>query len=122
MAGMRPLAFAAVLLLAGCGYMPPPQTDRATPAYTADLGNCEGGASSAVNTRNAKTGLAWFTSPVRRWWQLGDSVTTCMAEKGYGRVRTCTDEELRAGNRAALTVTAAGVQCTDLPEAGRRAS
>ncbi len=123
---MRPLAFApgalfAALLLAGCGYTPPAQTNRATPTYTADLGACEDSASSAVNQRNAKTGLAWFTSPVRRWWQLGDSVTTCMAEKGYGRLRTCTDEELRAGNRRAVMVTAAGVQCADPPDARRRA-
>ena len=105
---------ASSLLLSGCGYTPPPATNTAVPQYEADLGTCSTSGSKAVNARNAKTGLAWFASPVTRWSQIGDRVSACMADKGYGRTRTCTAAELRTGggNR---TVTAAGVRCSDPP-------
>lgn len=111
---VMPALFASVLLLPGCGYTPPPRTNTGAPQYEADLDACGTGASAAVNARNAKTGLSWFASPVTRWSQIDDRVSACMADKGYGRTRTCTAEELRTGggNR---TVTAAGVRCSDPP-------
>ena len=107
-------ALGAAALLAACGYAPPPRTDTAAPRYQADLDACETAVPAAVNRTNAKTGLAWFSSPVRRWFQIDDGVSDCMAGKGWGRVRACTAEELRRGDRNASTVvTASGVRCAD---------
>ena len=114
-----PALFASVLLLPGCGYSPPPATDTAAPQYEADLDACRASVSKAVNARNAKTGLRWFASGVTRWPDIDEGVSACMATKGYGRIRTCTAEELRTGG-GGRTVTAAGVRCSDppiLPEA-----
>ena len=66
---------------------------------------------SAVNKQNAKTGLAWLSSPVRRWGQISDGVQSFMADKGYGRLRWCTAEELQKG--AGVVSTVAGLQCVD---------
>ena len=103
---------ATLLLTQGCGYAPPPRADTAAPQYEADLDKCRDDTATAVNKRNAKTGLAWFASPVTRWGQIGDGVSACMAARGYGRSRACTAEELRTagGNRV---VTTAGVRCSD---------
>jgi len=109
---MRLALVLAGLALAGCGYAAPSEVDRSAPAYRADLGKCEDTAASDVNKQNAKTGLAWFASPVRRWGQIGDAVQSCMADKGYGRLRWCTPEELRSGNGVA---TAAGLKCEEPP-------
>jgi hypothetical protein len=85
---INPIAVLALAaLLGGCGYEPPPGTDRAAPSYKADLGACRDNAASAVNARNAKTAPAWFSSPVRRWGQIDDVVQACMDGKGYGRPR-----------------------------------
>ena len=109
---------ALVLALACCGgYTPPPQTDRTTSAYRTDLAACEDSVPAEVNKRNAKTGLAWFSSPVRRPFQIGDGVRGCMAAKGYGRLRWCTDDEIRQGDRSgAVVATASGLQCADRPQ------
>ena len=110
-----------LLLLAGCGYEPPAQTDRSTPAYRADLDACHDQAATGVNQRNAKTGLAWFSSPVRRWGQIDDAVQGCMAGKGYGQLRWCSAEEQRAGTRSGnVVVTASGLRCSDPPAPERR--
>ena len=109
---------ATLLLLSGCGYSPPPRTDGAAPQdaqrYEADLDKCRDDTATAVNKRNAKTGLAWFASPVTRWGQIGDGVSACMGARGYGRLRVCTAEELRTGG-GSRTVTTAGVRCSDPP-------
>ena len=115
---LRSLLLISALLVAGCGYSPPGRTDTQAPGYKADLAACEAATPSAVNARNAKTGLAWFASPVTRWSQIGEGMNACMADKGWGRVRACTAEELRQGNRpgplpSSLVVTARGVQCAD---------
>lgn len=119
---MRAIAPALLLLaLAACGYAPPAQTDVSKPAYSADLLACRDTAATDVNARNAKTGLAWFSSPVRRWGQIEDGVQACMAGKGYGRLRWCSDEEIRTGTRAGnLVVTAGGIRCSDPPAPERR--
>jgi hypothetical protein len=119
---MRLLLPAVVLVVLGaCGYRPPAQTDTSKPAYEADLDACGDSAASAVNRRSAKTGMAWFSSPVRRWGQIQDEVQTCMAGKGYGRVRWCTEEEMRTGSRSGtVVVTSAGVQCSEPPAPERR--
>ena len=99
--------------LAACGPRPPP-ADARTAAFRGDQDACEASVPDAVNKRNAKTGLAWFSSPVLRWGQIDDGMSACMQGKGWGRTRACTAEELRAGNRAPnLRVTAAGIRCTD---------
>lgn len=104
----------SALLVAACGYTPPGETDTQSARYRADREACGSSVPSAVNRRNAKTGLAWFASPVTRWSQIGDGLNECMAGKGWGRVRTCTAEELRQGNRtSSLMVTPSGVQCAD---------
>ena len=105
---------ATLLALAACGYTPPPRADTSSPAYQTAIDACQDTVSSAVNKQNAKTGLAWLASPVRRWSQIGDGVSACMAQKGYGRTRACTPAELRQGNRSSnMVVTASGIQCFD---------
>ena len=112
---MRP-ALLVLVGLAACGYQAPPRTDTASPAFAAARDACEDSAAKQVNQRNAKTGLAWMASPVRRWSQIGDATAACMDGKGFGRVRWCTPEELRNGNRQnGLIVTASGIQCSDPP-------
>ena len=107
------LVLSAVTGLAACGTTPPPANPREA-AYRGDAAACDSSVTEAVDKRNAKTGLAWFTSPVRRWGQLDDGQSACMAAKGWGRTRACTAEELRAGNRARnLSVTSNGIRCTD---------
>jgi hypothetical protein len=110
------LVAAIPVTLAGCGYQPSPRVDTANPAYIADRDACEDKSSGDVNKASAKTGLAWLTSPVRRWGQISDTTQACMASKGYGRVRWCTPEELRSGNHQGnMIVTSSGVQCSDPP-------
>ncbi len=106
----------ALTVLAGCGYRPPAQTDVSAKPYQADLASCEDTASTDVNKQNAKKALAWFSSPVRRWSQIGDATQSCMVAKGYGRLRWCTSDELKSGTRSGdMVVTSSGVQCTDPP-------
>lgn len=113
---MKFLAVLPVLTLAACGYQPPPQTNTASPAYVADRDACQDKSASDVNKINAKTGLAWFSSPFRRWSQIADTTQSCMADKGYGRLRWCTPAELQSGSRqGSMIVTASGVQCSDPP-------
>ena len=106
------------LAAASCGYTPPAQVNTSAPAYRADLDSCEDTAATAVNARSVKTGLAWFSAPVRRWGQIEDATQSCMAGKGYGRVRWCTPEEARSGH---VVATAAGLQCADPPTPQRSA-
>ena len=68
--------------LAGCAYEPPVR-DRAAPTYQADLLSCQDSVPSAVNARNAKTGLDWFSSPVRRPFQIRAGMRACMESKGH---------------------------------------
>lgn len=118
--GMLRFAPLLPLLLTACGYTPPSPAARAMPAYQADLSACQDSAPSAVNKQNAKTGLAWLASPIRRWGQIEDGISMCMADKGYGRVRWCTADELRGGTRTTdRVVTSAGIQCVD-PAGPRR--
>ncbi len=99
--------------LAACGSTPKP-ADARLAAYQTDAEACDGSVADAVNKRNAKTGLSWFASPVRRWGQIDDGVAACMQGKGWGRTRACTAAELRAGDRSPnLTVTSSGIRCTD---------
>jgi hypothetical protein len=110
-----------VLGLAACGYEPPAQTDVSTPTYKADLDACQDSAGKDVNARNAKTGLAWFASPVSRWGQIERTTLTCMAAKGYGNLRWCSEDEMRAGSKSGnLVVTSAGIRCSEPPAPARR--
>ncbi|MDP9095810.1 MAG: hypothetical protein M3N26_04505, partial [Pseudomonadota bacterium] len=68
-----------------------------------------------VNAHNAKTGLDWFASPVRRWTQIGTATAACMAARGHGQTRWCTADELRSGVGHPV-VTSSGVQCSDPPK------
>lgn len=61
----------------------PPIVDRSRPSYQADLQACQDSVPSAVNARNAKTGLDWFSSPVRRPFQIRAGMRGCMEAKGY---------------------------------------
>lgn len=109
-------AAAALLLLAGCGYNPPARTNTSAPAYEAALDACHGAAVTSVRRQNAKRALDWFSSPVRRWGQIGDAESACMADKGYGRLRWCTADELANARRTGnVVVTASGVQCAEPP-------
>ncbi len=101
-------------LVTGCGYTPPPSTDTAAPAYKTDYAACDASVPDAVNKRNAKTGHAWFASPITRWSMLDNGMNECMAGKGWGQLRACTADELKAGNRnGPLVVTARNGQCRD---------
>ena len=119
---MRRLAPALVLLAcSACGYQPPAQTDVSKPAYRTDLDACHDAAVTEVGAHNAKTGLAWMAGPVRRWGQIAEAEQACMAAKGYGRIRTCTDEEIRNGAKSGnVVVTAAGIRCAEPPTPERR--
>ena len=119
---MRVLAPALLLLaLVACGYDPPAQTDTSKPAYTTDLEACQDSAATEVGQRNVKKALAWFSAPVRRWGQIDDAVQACMAGKGYGRLRTCSDEEIRTGAKSGnMVVTASGIRCSEPPAPERR--
>lgn len=86
MVGMKRFVLLMVLSAAGCSaYAPAMQagTDVAAPAYQADLLTCQGQSGAAVDKRNAKTGLAWFASPVRRPFQVRAEIRTCLRAKGY---------------------------------------
>ena len=110
---MRPLPalLTTCLLLSGCGGSPPVPPAE-VPQYEAERDACRTNAADAVDGRAAKTGLAWFASSVTRWSRIDDRTDACMARRGWGRVRSCTADELRTGggNR---TVTAAGIRCSD---------
>ena len=80
----RMVILLGVLAVAGCaGYEPRVETDRSAPKYQADLAACQQSSVDAVNKRNAKTGLAWFSSPVRRPFQIREAIRSCVREKGY---------------------------------------
>lgn len=86
MGGMKRFVLLMVLPAAGCsGYAPAMQagTDVSSPAYQADLSACQDQSAAAVDKRNAKTGLAWFASPVRRPFQVRAEIRTCLRTKGY---------------------------------------
>lgn len=75
---------ASLLALGACsGYDPPVRADRAAPSYQADLAACRADAAAAVDRENAKTVLAWVSSPVRRPGQVRAGVRACLAGKGY---------------------------------------
>ncbi len=96
------------LLVAACGADAPPSP------RLADREACSAGATAAVDKTNAKRALTWFAAPVTRWGQVDDNRDACMAAKGWGRTRACTDEERRQGSKVATrTVTADGVRCTE---------
>lgn len=81
---VRMVFLLAVLAVGGCyGYEPPVVADRAAPQYQADLEACQESSVDAVNKRNAKTGLDWFSSPVRRPFQIRAAIRDCVKAKGY---------------------------------------
>lgn len=81
---MKRIVLLSVLAVAGCyGYAPPVQTDTAAPQYQADLAECQDQSVDAVNKRNAKSGLDWFSSPVRRTFQIRAAIRSCITAKGY---------------------------------------
>lgn len=93
------------------------QVDATSGAYRADLAACRQSSEQAVNQDNARRALRWVASSVTRWGQIGDATGSCMAGKGYGRLRWCTDEELAQARRTGTAVvTASGVQCSEPPK------
>jgi len=68
---------------AGCISSYAPAVRGAGPAYQADLAACQAQSTDAVNKRNAKTGLAWFGSPVRAPFQVRPEIRACLKAKGY---------------------------------------
>ncbi len=86
MGGMKRFVLPMVLSAAGCSaYAPAMQAgaDVSAPAYQAALLACQDQSAAAVDKRNAKTGLAWFASPVRRPFQVRAEIRTCLRAKGY---------------------------------------
>lgn len=108
------LAAGALLAVAGCGYTPPPGTDIEAETYRKDLDTCRDSAHTTVNRTNAKRALRWFASGVTRWGDISEETQACMERKGWGRVRTCTEAELRDPATPRL-VTAEGVRCVVPP-------
>ena len=77
-------ALALLLALAACAsYNPPVRTDRAAPAYQADLAACRESVATTVDRQNAKTALAWVASPVLRPGQVRVGLRACLADRGY---------------------------------------
>ena len=85
MGGMkRIVVLSGLLAVTGCyGYEPRVETDRTAPKYQADLAACQETSVDAVNKRNAKSGLDWFSSPVRRPFQIREAIRSCVRAKGY---------------------------------------
>lgn len=85
MVGMKRMVILfSMLAVAGCyGYEPRVETDRSAPKYQADLAACQESSVDAVNKRNAKHGLDWFSSPVRRPFQIREAIRSCVKSKGY---------------------------------------
>lgn len=75
------------LLLAGalgaCSLDPNVAIGRDVATYQTDLAACRASVGETVDRENAKTGPAWFASPVRRPFQVRDGVRTCLSAKGY---------------------------------------
>lgn len=118
-----PVLLIAALAVSGCGYEPPPETNTASPAYGSDLKTCKSTAGETVAKQNVKRFPTWVFSPVTRWGQADTAVQTCMASKGYGRLRWCTPDELRGGTKTGgVIVTSSGVQCSDPPAPDHRRS
>ena len=70
-------------LLAGCAAYEPAGLDRTRPAYQTDLVECQENEPVVVDEYNAKYGLRWVASAVRRPFQVRDAIRGCMAGKGY---------------------------------------
>lgn len=85
----RIVVLLGVLAVAGCaGYEPRVETDRGAPKYQSekyqsDLAACQASSAEAVDRRNAKTGLDWLSSPVRRPFQVREAIRSCVRGKGY---------------------------------------
>lgn len=81
------LLLLATLGLAACArpnQPPNPPPGPRADAYRNDYAACDTSVPNAVDKRNAKTGLAWIASPIRRWGQIADGIDACMAAKGWG--------------------------------------
>ena len=77
-------ALSGALAVAGCyRYDPRAGLDAASPEYQAALAACQEESVDAVNKRNAKTGIDWVSSPVRRPFQIREAIRGCVAKKGY---------------------------------------
>ena len=78
-------ALAGALAVAGCvsSYAPTVQGADAAPGYQKDLAACQEESTAALDKRNAKTGLAWFASPVRNPFQVRPMIRSCLRGKGY---------------------------------------
>ena len=80
----RIVVLSGLLAVTGCySYEPRVDTDRASPKYQAALAACQETSVGAVNKRNAKSGLDWFSSPVRRPFQIREAIRSCVRAKGY---------------------------------------
>ena len=79
----RMVILLSVAAVAGCYGYEPPVVDRSAPQYQADLEACQDTAVDQVNKRNAKTGLDWISSPVRRPFQIRAAIRDCVRAKGY---------------------------------------
>jgi len=89
MGGMkRIVVLLGLLAVAGCaGYEPRVDTDRTAAKYQTELAACQASSAEAVDKRNAKTGLDWFSSPVRRPFQVREAIRSCVRDKGYAVTR-----------------------------------
>ena len=80
----RMVILLALLAAAGCSsYEPRVGTDRTAPKYQSDLAACQANSADTVDKRNAKRGLDWFSSPVRRPFQIREAIRSCVKSKGY---------------------------------------
>ena len=79
----RMIVLAGMLGTAGCVSSYAPAARGAGPAYQADLVACQEQSTDTVNKRNAKTGLAWFSSPFRAPFQVRPEIRACLKAKGY---------------------------------------
>ncbi len=77
------ILLAGALGATGCVSSYAPGVQGAGPAYQADLAACQEQSTTAVNKRNAKTGLAWMASPVRAPFQVRPAIRECLKAKGY---------------------------------------
>ena len=79
----RMVLLVGVLGTAGCVSSYAPAVQGAGPSYQADLAACQEQSTAAIDKRNAKTGLAWFSAPFRAPFQVRPEIRACLKAKGY---------------------------------------
>jgi hypothetical protein len=81
---LKPAAFAATLLLAGCGdYAPYVKADRDSPKFAADVAACQDQGAAEADRRAKARGPLFMTYPVSYPILERQQIAACMHARGY---------------------------------------